>query len=282
MDAVPVVVPKPDESAAEQSQSSSQTTTAMIPQTKNNDRPEMVILVYDVAKKKNIGTIIRSAVAFGVSKMLIVGNKKNLKTFGHQRTRDFMQFVYFDKFERAVEHLKKNKFTIYGCEICEDAKSVVSHPFEGNAAFIFGNEGSGLNQKALKACDRFLYIPQYGHGTASLNVAVAASIVLHHFSVWAKYPETSRSGFKFVVDETKKIAEPHINFIPTEKDLKRKARILAREERLKREAAEAKAGSAASAADAADADADSGASSAPKSTSATQEDGALALGTKRV
>ena len=30
-------------------------------------------------------------------------------------------------------------------------------------------------------CDFFVYIPQYGGGTASLNVTVAASIVLHHF-----------------------------------------------------------------------------------------------------
>mmetsp|Transcript_3 Transcript_3/g.5 ORF Transcript_3/g.5 Transcript_3/m.5 type:complete len:235 (+) Transcript_3:159-863(+) len=195
--------------------------------------PEMVILVYDLQKKKNIGTIIRSAVAFGVSKMLVVGQRRNLKTFGHQRTKDFMKFIYFEKFDEAVEYLKSNGFTIFGCEIAEGAKSVVSHPFTGNTAFIFGNEGNGLNKKAMKACDKFIYIPQYGHGTASLNVAVAASIVLHHFSVWAKYEESSREGFKFVVDTSKKFSEPHVNFKPTEKDLKRAARIAARNERLK-------------------------------------------------
>mmetsp|Transcript_29902 Transcript_29902/g.52498 ORF Transcript_29902/g.52498 Transcript_29902/m.52498 type:complete len:220 (-) Transcript_29902:113-772(-) len=176
-------------------------------------------------KKKNIGTIIRSAVAFGVSKILIVGQKKNLRTFGHQRTKDFMQFVYFEKFGEAVEYLKKNNFKIYGCEIAEGAKNVVSRPFTGNTAFIFGNEGSGMNEKAMKACDEFIYIPQYGHGTASLNVSVAASIILHHFAVWAGYGETGRDGFKYVVDESKKIAEPHMNFRPTEKDIRRQQRL---------------------------------------------------------
>ncbi|KAI5057630.1 hypothetical protein GOP47_0027645 [Adiantum capillus-veneris] len=51
----------------------------------------------------------------------------------------------------------------------------------------------------MAICDYFIYIAQYGGGTASLNVAVAASIVLHHFAVWAGFPERSRDGHKFNV-----------------------------------------------------------------------------------
>lgn len=48
---------------------------------------------------------------------------------------------------------------------------------------IFFNllQGMGLSAKECEICDFFVYIPQYGGGTASLNVTVAASIVLHHF-----------------------------------------------------------------------------------------------------
>ena len=53
----------------------------------------------------------------------------------------------------------------------------------------------------MRNCDSFVYIPQYGVGTASLNVAVAASIILHHYAVWAGYEERSRTGFKFDVAE---------------------------------------------------------------------------------
>lgn len=42
-------------------------------------------------------------------------------------------------------------------------------------------QGTGLSAKECAICDFFIYIPQYGVGTASLNVTVAASIVLHHF-----------------------------------------------------------------------------------------------------
>ena len=60
-------------------------------------------------------------------------------------------------------------------------------------------QGTGLSANQLKLCDSFVYIPQHGEGTASLNVTVATSIVLHHFAIWAGYPETSRHGFKFDV-----------------------------------------------------------------------------------
>lgn len=60
-------------------------------------------------------------------------------------------------------------------------------------------QGSGLSDTQLKLCDKFVYIPQHGQGTASLNVTVAASIVLHHFAIWAGYSESSRQGAKFDV-----------------------------------------------------------------------------------
>ena len=40
-----------------------------------------------------------------------------------------------------------------------------------------------------------------GPGTASLNVSVAASIVMHHFGLWAQYTERGREGEKYVVAE---------------------------------------------------------------------------------
>ena len=57
----------------------------------------------------------------------------------------------------------------------------------------------GLSDGQKRACDSFVYIAQHGTGTASLNVAVAASIVLHHFALWAEYPEAPRQGEKYSV-----------------------------------------------------------------------------------
>ena len=62
-------------------------------------------------------------------------------------------------------------------------------------------QGAGLSPKQISLCDDFVYIAQYGAGTASLNVSTAAAIVLHHFALWAAYPEQGRDGQKFVVAE---------------------------------------------------------------------------------
>ena len=45
-----------------------------------------------------------------------------------------------------------------------------------------------MNASQMAICDDFVYIPQYGGGTASLNVTVAASIILQSFALWAKLP----------------------------------------------------------------------------------------------
>lgn len=49
-----------------------------------------------------------------------------------------------------------------------------------------------MNERQKAMCDYFVYIPQFGTGTASLNVNVAASIVMHHFADYAGYEEAPR------------------------------------------------------------------------------------------
>ena len=86
---------------------------------------------------------------------------------------------------------------ICGVEITPTSESVVGHPFGGTTAFLMGNEGHGLTEAQLAACDQTVYIPQHSGATASLNVNAAAAVVLHHFATWASLPEAPRTGFKF-------------------------------------------------------------------------------------
>ncbi|CAN1300712.1 23S rRNA (guanosine-2'-O-)-methyltransferase RlmB [Linum perenne] len=97
--------------------------------------------------------------------------------------------------------LQEKDCDICGVEIAEGALPVNEHPFKKSTAFLLGNEGTGLSAKECEICDFFVYIPQYGCGTVSLNVTVAASIVLHHFGVWAGFSERTREGSKFIVAE---------------------------------------------------------------------------------
>jgi tRNA G18 (ribose-2'-O)-methylase SpoU len=49
-----------------------------------------------------------------------------------------------------------------------------------------GNEGQGIQPAHLKNCDSLIRIPQYGVGTASMNVNVATNIILYRFQNWKR------------------------------------------------------------------------------------------------
>lgn len=106
------------------------------------------------------------------------------------------------KLPEAVALLKEKGVTICGIEIDPTAQPVHTNPFRGPTAFFPGNEGSGLTPQQKAVCDHFVYIPQYGTGTASLNVATATAIVLQHYAVWAGYKEQVREEGrdKFLVE----------------------------------------------------------------------------------
>ncbi|KAF8401597.1 hypothetical protein HHK36_012542 [Tetracentron sinense] len=122
----------------------------------------------------------RSATAFGVSELILVG-RRDFNAFGSHGSTSHLRFRHFHSLNDARLYLKERDCDICGVEITDGAVAVNQHPFRKSTAFLLGNEGTGLSAKECEICDFFVYIPQYGCGTASLNVTVAASIVLHHF-----------------------------------------------------------------------------------------------------
>ncbi|KAL3828843.1 hypothetical protein ACJIZ3_017645 [Penstemon smallii] len=161
---------------------------------------ECFVLVHNIAKRHNVGTLARSATAFGVTEFILVG-RRDFNAFGSHGSTSHLRFRHFNSLTLARSFLKERDCDICGVEITDNAKAINEHPFKKSTAFLLGNEGTGLSAKECEICDFFIYIPQYGGGTASLNVTVAASIVLHHFAVWAGFPERTREGNKFVVAE---------------------------------------------------------------------------------
>lgn len=159
--------------------------------------PECRVLIHHVQKRDNVGTILRSAAAFGVRE-IVTGGPGKLRAFGHQGSRRHLRIVQFWSLQNAVAYLKAQGFAVLGIEIDDAAVDVTSHPFSGPTAFLMGNEGAGLDAEARGLCDRLVYVRQATASTASLNVAIATSICLHHFATFARYGEAPRVGGKFV------------------------------------------------------------------------------------
>ncbi|CRG99169.1 RNA methyltransferase, putative [Plasmodium relictum] len=170
----------------------------------NKNQINMYVVIYNISKKKNIGSIIRSCVAFNVNKIFIIGKKKKeISFFGNMGTYQYICIEYFDNIIELKDYLKKNNILLYGCEITNNSISVTEKPFIKDTAFLFGNEGTGIDDKILNYCDKIIYIPQYGNGTSSLNVSISCSIILHNFAIWANYKEIEIKNKKFIIQKCK-------------------------------------------------------------------------------
>jgi tRNA G18 (ribose-2'-O)-methylase SpoU len=168
----------------------------------NEGKPDFYLLIYNIQSKHNAGTLIRSACAFNCKKILVIGKDKKIlkKFFGSQGTVKKIEFVFFEDIEEVRNFCKENNIHVCGVEIGGGSISVDKHPFKGNTLFVLGNEGAGMNQKQKDLCDHLVYIPQYSNKTGSLNVAIAASIIFHHFGLWAGYKEASYTDEKYNVN----------------------------------------------------------------------------------
>ncbi|CAD8122035.1 unnamed protein product [Paramecium sonneborni] len=175
---------------------------------------EGYLFLHNIAKPKNIGTIIRNAAAFNLTKVFMIGkqgqNKKKFQIaegfsfFGNHGTFDQMNFHLFNNLKEAKEYFVQNNIYVCGVEIGEGSQNIIKNPFKGHTVFFLGNEGTGLIPEHKAICDQFVYIPQYTQKTASLNVGVASGIIFHHFAQWAGFQEQKVEGEKFLDPEKQK------------------------------------------------------------------------------
>ncbi|KAG8466593.1 hypothetical protein KFE25_007972 [Diacronema lutheri] len=161
-----------------------------------NLRP--LLILYNVSKKKNFGELIRTAAAFGACEVVVVGMHR-LMTHGAHGADKALRFTQAPTLDSAIAYAREEHGAhICGIEIIEGAQPVSDAPFRGRTAFMVGNEGQGMPECQMRACDHFVYIAQYSAATASLNINCAAAIVLEHYARWARLGEAPRDGYKYV------------------------------------------------------------------------------------
>ena len=141
------------------------------------------LLVLDsIQDPGNMGTIIRSSVAFNIDTIII--NDKCADIYSDKVIRSSQGMIFKVNIIKCdlYDFLNKIKgnIPIYGTRVTlgKDLKSI-----EKNLKFaiIMGNEGNGVNQKLLDLCDEYLYIPM-NKTCESLNVGVATGIILYEFT----------------------------------------------------------------------------------------------------
>ena len=153
--------------------------TVRMPETAVPKRLEHVIVLENVQDPGNVGTVLRTAKALGVSAVVLVGACADV--YSPKATRATMGAIFRQRVLHAdIPALKalaeKNGLPLYAAALSEQAADIRSLALE-NAMVCVGSEGQGLSRELMDACDGQLIIPMTP-GSESLNAAVAASLIL--------------------------------------------------------------------------------------------------------
>ena len=139
-----------------------------------------VLLVDKIHHPGNLGTIIRSAVAFNVDTIVINESVDvyNQKVIQATQGMIFHINVIKSSLSDFVTELKNKKYQIIGTDV-SDGVSLDNFKSSEKHALIVGNEGDGLDDSLLNMCDVKLNI-EMNDKCESLNVGVATGIILYH------------------------------------------------------------------------------------------------------
>jgi tRNA G18 (ribose-2'-O)-methylase SpoU len=160
---------------------------------------QLVLILDNLRSAHNMGAMLRTADAAGVSLVLACGTtpyprlandprnpvviNRNTKAIaktalGAERT---VRVEHYSDTIAAIAAARAAGCTIYGLEQAPGSTDLFTLRPQFPAAVVVGNEPAGIAPNVLAACDHIAEIPQRG-SKESLNVSVAAGIALYHFA----------------------------------------------------------------------------------------------------
>jgi tRNA (guanosine-2'-O-)-methyltransferase len=139
------------------------------------------LLLDNVGQPYNVGSIIRTAAAFGVELAWLCGGTADP---GHPSARKtalgtdrLITFAYPQSAAAAVAEARAAGFRVVAVELAGDAVPLHEADLAGDICLALGNEDHGCSAALLAAADEVAYIPQVGK-VGSLNVAAAAAVAI--------------------------------------------------------------------------------------------------------
>ncbi len=142
-----------------------------------------VAICGEVQDPHNLGAIIRSAAALGISGVIIPEHRQSPVTGTVVKTSVGMVFrlpiVSVGNVNQTLRALKDHGFWIYGLDM--EGESLTETKFDRPSVFVIGNEGGGIREKTLELCDHKLSIPMHPRAE-SLNASVSAAVTFYEWS----------------------------------------------------------------------------------------------------
>jgi tRNA (guanosine-2'-O-)-methyltransferase len=147
----------------------------------NLRRRDVTVVLENLHKEHNMDAVMRTCEAFGLQHVHVVPKPEGepvLKdiTLG---CHGWLTVHHHEDIRSCFSHLRKEGYTIWAGSLGGEAVELDRMEVAGRQALVFSNELQGASPDVLAGADGLFIIPLEGF-SQSLNVSVAAGIVLHH------------------------------------------------------------------------------------------------------
>jgi tRNA G18 (ribose-2'-O)-methylase SpoU len=150
------------------------------------DKPVILAVCQEITNTENMGSLIRVSAGMGAD--AIVVGERCCDPFFRQSVRVSMGTIFSLPLVRSenllndLDKLRNAGVECLAAVLAADAHEVGKLRSSPRVAVVFGNEAQGLDAQTIARCDRRITIPMK-RGTDSLNVAIAAAVILHQLSL---------------------------------------------------------------------------------------------------
>ena len=143
-----------------------------------------LIALEEVTDPRNIGAIIRSAVAFGMDGIIVkersFPSKSKLLYKSASGGVEHIKIFKVSNLNTSLKYLKSKEFWISAFDV-SGTKDFTKNNWKGRNVLLFGSEGYGIKAKTLENSD-FKFKVDISNNIESLNISNTISIVCHHIS----------------------------------------------------------------------------------------------------
>lgn len=129
----------------------------------------------------NIGSIVRTANAFNVGGVHVVGQRRWNRR-GAMVTDRYLHVFHHPSVADLARFAEDHGLTLIGIDNVDGSTPLETAQLPQASLLVFGSEGPGLTDEMIGACDRVLAITQYG-STRSINAGAAAAIAMYHWAL---------------------------------------------------------------------------------------------------
>ena len=149
---------------------------------KNEKEKINLIALEEVSDPRNIGSIIRSAVAFGIDGLIVkersFPSKSKLLYKSASGGTEHIKIFQVSNINTALKFLKTKNFWVSAFDVSA-TKDFTTNNWNGKNVLLFGSEGYGIKAKTLEKSD-FKFRVQMNGTIESLNISNTVSVVCHH------------------------------------------------------------------------------------------------------